>query len=342
LKYQIAKVALAAALMTGATLPSLAEGVDFSGKTIQLYIGFGPGGSYDLYARALAQHMGKHILGNPAIVPMNMEGAGSMLLTNWLYNVAPKDGTAIATISRAVPFFPLIGEDRSAAQFDPTKFTWLGSANDEVSTCVAWADSGIETYEDLLTEGMILGGDGPTADGEQFARLMNGVLDTKIRVITGYGGSGAMNLAMENGEIQGRCGWSWSSIVASQSQWLADGKINVLMQMGREPHPDLKDVPTLADKIERKEDKLLADIVLARQPLGRPFIAPPDLPQDVADTLQKAFDATMSDPEFLEEATRIGLEVNPLSGAEVAQIVSDVFDNASEDTVDRLRKMLQP
>lgn len=343
MKFALSGVA-AATLMAIGTTPGTAQDTHahFSGKTIELYIGFGPGGTYDLYARALAQHLGKHIPGSPEIVPINMEGAGSMLLANWLYNVAPKDGTAIGTISRAVPFFPLIGEDRSAAQFDPGQFTWLGSANDEVSTCVAWADSGIVSINDLLEDGMILGGDGPTADGEQFARLMNGVLNTNIDIITGYGGSGALNLAMENGEIEGRCGWSWSSIVASQPSWIEEGRINVLMQMGSAPHPDLEGVPTLAEFIENDSDRAVAEIVLARQPLGRPFLAPPDLPPDIADILKNAFSATMTDPEFMAEAERMGLEINALSGDEVRRVVEDVYSNATDETVERLRTMLQP
>ena len=334
-------LALAAGGSPAATQAQDAE-TFYRGKTVQLYIGFGPGGSYDLYARLLARHIGKHIPGNPEVVPFNQEGAGSMLLANWLYNVAPKDGTVIATISRAVPFFPLIDKDASAAQFEASKFTWIGSANDEVSTCVAWTASGIESVDDLKTKGMILGGDGPTADGEQFARLMNGVLGTKINIVTGYGGSGDLNVAMERGEIQGRCGWSWSSVVASHSDWLESGQIKVLMQMGSKPHPDLKDVPTLSEAITDPEDRQIVDIVLARQPLGRPFLAPPGIPEDRAEVLRKAFMDTMADPDFLAEAKKVKLEVVPLSGEDVQAVVERAYAAATENVKIRTRDMLSP
>lgn len=314
----------------------------YEGQTISLYIGFGAGGNYDLYARVLARHMGRHIPGNPEIVPVNMTGAGSMLLTNWLHNVAPRDGTAFGTISRAVPFYPLIGDDPSLAQFDPTGFTWIGSANDEVSTCVAWADSGITSVDDLFERGMVMGGDGPTADGEQYARVMNGVLGTQIEIVSGYEGGNAINLAVERGEVEGRCGWSWSSIVATRPDWLEENRIVVLMQMGSQPHPDLPDVPQLSDFVEDEQDRAIVDLILARQPLGRPFVAPPGIPEDRAEILRTAFLATMEDPEFIAEAERAGLELNTLSGEEVEAIIRRVFANASDDLVRRVRDLLAP
>jgi tripartite-type tricarboxylate transporter receptor subunit TctC len=331
------------ALVLGlASAPVMAQEDSFAGETIELYIGFAPGGAYDLYARVLANHIGKHLPGEPQVVPMNMEGAGSLLLTNWLYNVAPKDGTVLATISRAVPFFPLIGQDESSSQFDATQFNWIGSANDEVSVCVAWAASGVETIDDLRTGGMVMGGDGPTADGEQFARVMNAVAGTNIDIVTGYGGGGAINLALEGGEVEGRCGWSWSSIVASQPDWLDNEQINVLVQMGSNPHPDLPDVPTLSSLIESDEDQALINLILARQPLGRPFLAPPGVPEERVEMLRQAFMDTMEDPEFIAEAERIALELNPLSGEELQQIVQGVYDNTSDELAARARDILTP
>ena len=181
----------------------------YKGKTLQIKVGFGVGGSYDTYARVLAEHIGRHIPGNPRAIVMNMEGAGSLRLANWLYNAAPKDGTVFGTTSRAAPFASLIGT-QGGTNFDPTKFNWIGSANNEVSTCISWHTAAVKTFDQLRNTELIIGGDGPSADGEQFARVMNALFDTRIKIVSGYPGGNAINLAVERGEVQGRCGWSWS------------------------------------------------------------------------------------------------------------------------------------
>ena len=221
--------ALTRGLMTAAVLMAAASSgraqsvADFyKGKTVDLYIGYSVGGAYDLYARQLARHMGKHIPGNPTVLPKNMEGAGSLRLANWLYNVGPKDGTAFGIIGRGTGFDPLLGN--KAAQFDATKFTWIGSANNEVSICVAWNTSGIKTFEDMQTKELIVGGTSTSADTDQFPRITNGVLGTKMKIVTGYPGGNEVGLAMERGEVQGRCGWSWSSVKSTHQKWLDEKK----------------------------------------------------------------------------------------------------------------------
>ena len=185
----------------------------YKGKTVELYIGYSVGGGYDLYARVLARHLGKFIPGHPTVVPKNMEGAGSLRLANWLYRVAPKDGTALGTFGRGTAFDPVLGEP--GAQFDGTKFSWIGSANDEVSVCVAWQNTGVTSFNDLLTRDFTVGGTGGSSDTDQFPRIINGVLGTKMRIVSGYPGGNDVVLAMERGEVQGRCGWSWSSVKAT-------------------------------------------------------------------------------------------------------------------------------
>src|SRR5688572_18622699 len=194
-----------AALVLGLPAPGHAESVaDFyKGKTIELLIGYSGGGGYDVYARLLARHMGKHIPGNPNIVPRNMPGAGSLVLANWLYNVATKDGTVFGIIGRGTGFDPLLGND--AAKFDATKYNWVGSMNNEVSVCVAWHTAGITDWKQLRKQELVVGGTGPSADTDQFPRIMNGVLNTKFKIISGYPGGNDINLAMERGEVQGRC-----------------------------------------------------------------------------------------------------------------------------------------
>jgi tripartite-type tricarboxylate transporter receptor subunit TctC len=311
----------------------------YKGKTIQLYVGFGPGGSYDTYARVVAEHIGRHIPGEPRVIAMNMEGAGSLRLANWLYNVAPKDGTVFGITSRAAPFAPLIGT-QGGPNFEANKFTWIGSANNEVSTCVAWNTASVKSFDQLLTTPLIIGGDGPSADGEQFARVMNELFGTKIKIVSGYPGGNAINLAMERGEVHGRCGWSWSGIKAERKAWIDEGKINVFVQLGLSKHPDLPNVPSISDYAKTDEQKQILRLVLARQPLGRPFFAPPGVPADRAATLQAAFMEMMKDPKFLAAADKAQLEINPLSGPEVATLVSDIVTTIPPDVVRKTKEML--
>jgi tripartite-type tricarboxylate transporter receptor subunit TctC len=185
-----------------ATIKAQAADDFYKGKNVDLYIGYSSGGGYDTYARLLARHMDRHLPGKPSIVPKNMPGAGSLVLANWLYNVAPKDGTAFGTVGRGAPFDPLLGSKK--AKFDPTKFNWIGSMNDEVSVCVAWHTSGITSFEQLMDKKLVVGGTGPTADTDQFPKVLNGTLGTKFDIISGYPGGNDISLAMERGEVKGR------------------------------------------------------------------------------------------------------------------------------------------
>jgi tripartite-type tricarboxylate transporter receptor subunit TctC len=300
-----------------------AQGVaDFyKGKTVELLIGYSGGGGYDVYARLLARHMGRHIPGNPTIVPRNMPGAGSLVLANWLYNVAPKDGTAFGIIGRGTPFDPLLGIQ--AAKFDPTKYLWLGSMNNEVSVCVSWHTSGVTKYEHLLEKELVVGGTGPSADTDQFPRITNAVLGTRYRIISGYPGGNDISLAMERGEVGGRCGWSWSSVISTRMNWFKEKKIHVLMQLALDKHDDLPDVPLVVDLAKTDEQRAILRVIFARQALGRPFLGPPGVPQDRAAALQKAFMDTMKDKAFLAEADKAQLEITPLSGAAVQKIIEE-------------------
>jgi tripartite-type tricarboxylate transporter receptor subunit TctC len=316
-----AAAVLALATVASANAQSPAD--FYKGKNVDLYIGYSVGGGYDLYARLLAKHMGKHIPGNPTIIPKNMEGAGSLRLANWLYNVAPKDGTAFGTIGRGTAFDPLLGH--KGAQFDATKFTWVGSANNEVSVCVAWHTSGITKFEDVLNRELIVGGTGPAADTDQFPKIVNGVLGTKMRVIAGYPGGNDVSLAMERGEVHGRCGWSWSSVKSTQQKWLQEKKINVLVQLALQKHPDLPDVPLVTDLAKTDEQRQVLKLIFARQVMGRPYLAPPGVPKDRADALRNAFMATMKDPEFAAEADKAQIEIVPVPGDDIQKLVTELY-----------------
>jgi len=295
----------------------------YKGKTVDLMVGYSAGGGYDVYARMIARYIGKHIPGNPTVVVKNLDGAGSLRLANALYNQLPKDGTVFGTVARGAAFDPLLGN--KAAQFDASKFTWIGSANDEVSVCVAWHTSGVTKIEDTFDKELVVGGTGPTADTDQFPRIANGVLGTKMKIVTGYPGGNDVSLAMERGEVQGRCGWSWSSVIATRKDWYDSKKIHVLVQMSLAKHPDLPNVPLILDLAKTPEQKQILTLVFARQALGRPYMAPPGVPQDRAEALRKAFMDTMKDPEFLAEADKAKLEITPIDGEKVQQIVVDAY-----------------
>jgi tripartite-type tricarboxylate transporter receptor subunit TctC len=324
--------ALAAALMAvlPASIAAAQSPADFyKGKILEFYIGYSVGGGYDLYARTVARHLGKHIPGNPTVVPKNMEGAGSLRLANWMYRVAPKDGSVIATIGRGTGFDPILGQQ--GAQFDGNKFTWIGSANNEVSVCVSWnATSGITKFDDLLTKEMTVGGTSMSADTDQFPRVLNGVLGTKLRIVSGYPGGNDVVLAMERGEIKGRCGWSWSSVISTHKAWLDDNKMTVLAQLALQKHPDLPNVPLITDLAKTDEQKQILKLIFARQVMGRPYLAPPGIPADRAEVLRKAFMETMADKDLLADAEKAQLEITPVAGADLQKLVAEVYQTPAE------------
>jgi len=303
----------------------LAQGASdfYKGRTINLYIGYSPGGAYDLYARVIARHMGAHIPGNPTIVPQNMEGAGSLRLANYLYRVAAQDGTAIATFGRGIAFDPLLLGQGDA--FNAEKMNWLGSANNEVSVCVAMKSSGITSFQDLFAKELTVGGTGASSDTDQFPRVLSAVLGAHFKIVQGYPGGNDVVLAMERGEVQGRCGWSWSSVLSTHKSWITDGRMIVLVQLSLAKHPDLPDVPLVMDFAKTDQQRQILKIILARNVMGRPYVAPPNVPGDRVALLRQAFMDTMKDKDFLTEADKMQLEVNPVSGADVETLVKDVY-----------------
>jgi tripartite-type tricarboxylate transporter receptor subunit TctC len=335
-KHALALAALMAAL---SLFPARAQTPDFyRGKTISLYVSSTPGSVYDVYARMLSRHMPRHIPGAPRIVVMNMEGAGGLRLANFLYNGAPKDGTAIGTINRGAPFEPLLGV-AEAAQFDASKFTWIGSANDEVSTCVAWKTAGVTRFDELFARELTVGGTGGTADSYQFPKAISGILGARMKLISGYLASD-IELAMERGEVEGRCGWSWSSIVATNKAWLDDGSIKVLVQLALRKHPSLPEVPLIMDYAKTDEQRQMLRLIFVRGALGSPFLAPPGIPPERTALLRRAFDATMKDAALLAEAERSRLEIAPVSGADLERLIADVYRTPA-DVVAKTKAVLR-
>ena len=305
-----------------------AVGDFYKGRAVDLYIGYSVGGAYDLYARVIGRHLGAHIPGNPTLVPKNLEGAGSLRLANYLYRVAPKDGSAIGTIGRGIPFDPLMIGQGDA--FDAQKFNWIGSANNEVSVCVAMRQSGITKFEDLFTKELTVGGTGTSADTDQFPRVLNGVLGTHFKIVEGYPGGNDVVLAMERAEVAGRCGWSWSSVKSTHKSWIDDKRMIVLVQLSLTKHPELPDVPLAMDFAKTDEQRQILKLVLARNVMGRPYLAPPSVPADRVAALRDAFMATMADKDFRAEADKTNLEINPVSGAEVEKLVKEVYATAPD------------
>jgi tripartite-type tricarboxylate transporter receptor subunit TctC len=317
-----ALLALASVLVSGSAAAQPAAEF-YKGKQIDMYIGTPPGGGYDQYGRVLGRHMPKHIPGNPAIVFRNMPAGGGRQAMNYVYNVVPRDGTAFGTTLRNIAFDPLFGEE--ATRIDANKLSWIGSLNSEVSVCVAWHTAPFRTIADLRKAEILMGSSGPTSSDTIQARLLNRIAGTKLRLVHGYKGSVGVHLAMERGEVQGRCGLGWDSIVSRYQHWIKENKIAVLAQFALRKHPDIPNVPSILDLAQTDEDRQLIDVMLAPLEMGRPYFAPPNVPADRVAVLRRAFDATTRDPEFLADVKKQKMELSPLTGEEVAKLVARIY-----------------
>ncbi|WP_229266789.1 tripartite tricarboxylate transporter substrate binding protein [Leptospira sp. severe_002] len=331
-------LALSAALLC-VTSASAQEDVAafYKGKTIRLVVGIGVGSGYDINARALARHMTKHIPGNPQIIVQNQPGAGSLTMTNQLYNIGPFDGTAMGATFNGLPTTPLL--QPSGVRFDVHKINWIGSTNRETQAMYVWHTAPQQTLEDLRTKEMIVGAQAAGSTQYDYPMLGNAVLGLKFKVITGYEATPKINLAMERGEVHGT--WAnWSTLKAISQQWLDDKKIRILAQWALRKHPEMSNVPLIYDVAKTDEQKQALDLALARLEFGRPFFLPPGVPQARVDAIRKAFDATMKDPEFIAEADKLKIDIDPLSGVEVAELLQKIYKTPA-DTVERVRKSME-
>jgi tripartite-type tricarboxylate transporter receptor subunit TctC len=316
--------ALAALAVLASLAPAQAQSVEefYRGKSITLAIGFTPGGGYDLYARHLARHMGKHIPGNPTIVPQNMAGAGSLRAANFIYSAAPKDGTAFGTFARTTGLNPLL---ESGATFDGTKFTWIGSVTNDISLCVTWHTSKANNWESFLKVPTALGGQAPSSEPDIFANLYKNVFGAPIKLVAGYPGTNEITLAMERGEVDGLCGLSWSTIQTRHLAWLKEKKINLLVQASFKKDPEIGNVPLVMDMTKDTEKLQILKLILAAQEMARPFAAPPGIPRDRAAALTAAFNATMKDPDYLADAKKSRIDVNPVTGPEIDKLLAELY-----------------
>jgi tripartite-type tricarboxylate transporter receptor subunit TctC len=311
----------------------------YRGKTVELQIGYSVGGGYDIYARLIARHIGKHIPGSPTVVPKNMEGAGGMRLANWLYSAAPKDGTVFGAVARATAFEPLLGN--RAAQYDGTKFTWIGSANDEVSVCVTWHTSGIASLEDARKKDVVVGANCVGDDTYQFPALLNNLFGTRFKPVTGYPGGTEINFAMERGEVFGRCGFPWSTIKATHARWVEDHKINLLVQFSLAKHADLPNVPLVTELARTEVERQIVRLIFGRQVMGRPYTAPPGVPKERADALRKAFSDTMADKEFLADVEKAKFEITAVPGDKIESLVTDIYRSTPPAVAEKAAAMMK-
>jgi tripartite-type tricarboxylate transporter receptor subunit TctC len=335
----IAVFAALAAITTAAP----ASSADFyAGKTLELTVGAGPGGGYDIYARVVARHLSRHIPGQPTVIVKNMPGASSGKAAQFISGIAPKDGTVIAGIMPGAIMGPLLDE-RSAPLFDPTKVRYVGTANSGTRVCVTLKNSKIKTFDDTRKVPAKFGGSGPNDSTYEYGYLHKHTAGAIYDVVAGYRGTPDMALAMERGEIDGVCGWDWSSFKSQKPDWLRDDKVNVLLQVSIEPHPELTKmrVPTVFDHVKSAEDRKVVELVISQTLFQRPYIAPPETPPAQLEILRAAFVKTMADKAFLEEAEKLRIDVAPLPGAKVQEIVAKIYA-APKDVVERARKVIRP
>lgn len=305
----------------------------YRGKTVNMIVGYSAGGGYDLYGRTLARYLGRYIPGNPAVVAQNMPGAGSLKAVEYLYSVAPKDGTVIGTFGRSLPLAPLL----EGAKFDASKLEWIGSMAHETSLCVAWHGSKPKKWDDLKTNEFAVGGLGKGSDPDVFANLLKNLFDLRVKLVTGYPGTSEVTIAVERGELDGLCGLSYGTLQTRHKEWLSGKKVNIIVQAALEKNPDLPDVPLLLDLASSQKQKQILTLILSAQTMARPFAMPPGTPADRVEAMRAAFLAALKDKDFLAEATKTGLEISPRSGVEIAALLEQVYATPIDTVKDAAR-----
>jgi tripartite-type tricarboxylate transporter receptor subunit TctC len=306
----------------------------YQGKTVRMIVGVAVGSGYDINARALARHMSEHIPGKPTIVVQNQPGAGSISMTNQLYNVGPFDGTAIGAAFGGMPTAPLLTPE--GVKFEPNKLNWLGSTNRETHVTYMWNTSPANSFEDFKKRETVVGAQAPGTTQYDFPLVANAIFGTKFKIVPGYGGTPQIHLAMERGEIEGNGASAYTTVKALNGDWIKDKKIKIVAQWALRPNPELPGVPSILDLAKNDADKAALLLVLARLDFGRPFFLPPNVPADRVAALRNAFDDTMKDPAFLAEAEKLKLDVDPLNGKQVSELVAQVLATP-KDVVERVR-----
>jgi tripartite-type tricarboxylate transporter receptor subunit TctC len=332
---------IASGIVLCLSLPAVAQDAvaDFyRGKQVTIMVGFTPGGSSSLYAQGVARHMGRFLPGNPSFIVQHVPGASGLVLANNLYNTVPRDGTAFGITGRTAPIEPLLGQ--ANAKFDGRRFSWIGTANVEYTTCIAWHTAPVKTLADAMTTELIVGGSGADATEVIFPKAANKLTGTKFKVVLGYPGSTELLIAMERGETQGFCGIGWTFVKLRKGDWLRDKKINILFQMALNKHPEIPQVPAIIDHARTADDRKVFEFLFAPQEMGRPFFAPPDVPTDRLAALRRAFELTLKDPQFLADAEKMGVEVQHVGGAAIQTLLEKIYASPRE-IIDRAKAVAE-
>lgn len=343
-------------ILAGAPLLALAAGAGiaqtasaqtpaefYAGKTLSVNIGFTAGGGFDLYARTVTRHMARHVPGQPKVVARQMPGGGSFRAAQHMFAAAPQNGTQLATVGQSIPLQQAMRDPN--ATFDVRAFHWIGNPISSVSTIGVWAASGVRTFEDAQTREVTVGATGPNVTS-QYPMALNQILGAKFKIISGYPGGNDIDLAMERGEVNGKGQFSWSTLQSTRRDWLTHRKVTLLIQLGDRKDPNIsaymgRDVPLARDLAKNENDRLTLDLLTSGETIGRPLFTTPNVPADRVAALRAAFDATMKDADFLDEAQKMGLELNPIGGEELQKVVERVLA-APEAVVERLRAIILP
>jgi tripartite-type tricarboxylate transporter receptor subunit TctC len=292
-------------------------------QQVTMVVGYSAGASYDIYTRTFARHLGKHLPGKPNVVVQNMAGAGSLRSANFIYNQAPKDGSTIGMFARGLAMQPLL--DMTGIQYEAPKFSWIGSVSSDVSLVLSWHTRPFKTIDDLRKSEMVVAGTGSGADSVIFPYILNGVLGTKMKIVTGYPGAADFLLAVERQEADGTAGVSWSGLNAAKPEWIAKKQINVIVQLGLKRHPGMDPAPLVMDFAKNDSDRGVLELIFARQDMAYPVVAPPGTPPERVAVLRKAFESVLKDPDFLSDAKKQHLESNYMRGEEIEKLIARIF-----------------
>ncbi|MGE0626904.1 MAG: Bug family tripartite tricarboxylate transporter substrate binding protein [Hyphomicrobiaceae bacterium] len=333
-------IAAGAVLASAATsLPSAGIAQEFKSRTLTIVVGFPPGGGYDANARFLARHWGKHLPGNPSVVIQNQPGAGSLNAANMIYNIGAKDGSQVALFSSSAAVEPLLKNKK--AMFDLAKMVWVGNMNRDTASCAAWETTGVKTWADIAKRPTKFGASGPAAVTAQHPLFLKNVLGAPFHVIMGYGGTGPVKLAMQRGEVEASCGIYISTAKGAMRSEFDSGKMKSFIQFGKKNHPFYKDATNIYTLIKTPEDKALTAFIFDQTELTRPVAAPPGLPPKVLATLRESFMATMKDPEYIADLAKVGLDSDPMTGKETAEVFAQLAQTPAA-ILERAAKVIAP
>ncbi|MDH3239981.1 MAG: tripartite tricarboxylate transporter substrate-binding protein [Alphaproteobacteria bacterium] len=313
----------------------------YKGKSLQFVIGAAAGGGYDLPGRAISRHLGRHIPGRPAMVVKNMSGASGLKMTNWLYNVARRDGSVIGMPTNNIPFEPLvrlISRDGKNIHFDTNKLQWIGSPTRETYVAFVWHAAPVKSVDDLKNRRVLMGSTSPAGTNSVLPTLTNDFLGTKMQVITGYGSQSNIFIALERGEVQGNV-TGLTNLTVNKADWLREKKARILVQYGLRKDPKLPDVPFALDLVQKPEDKAALRFLVSKFQVARPLVAPPGVPADRMKILRAAFDATMKDKAFLADTGKLGLDIDPVSSSEMTALIAEVY-KTPKAVIERTRRII--